>query len=60
MGPQNGISTAISITKIKKSMSCKLGKEIALTWGVMKTMSAQGTVVAPRKDSSNFFPIPTL
>jgi hypothetical protein len=46
--------------KIQKSMSCELGKEIALLRSVTKTMSAQGTEVAPLKNSSKFFPTLTL
>jgi hypothetical protein len=57
MERQNGYPATVAI---RKSTSCKLGTGIAFVVGVTNKMSAQGTVVAPLKNSSSFYPTPTL
>jgi hypothetical protein len=44
----------------RKINELELGTGIALVVDVTNKMSAQGTVVAPLKNSSSFYPTPTL
>jgi hypothetical protein len=60
MKHQNGICSATPAPSNQKINELQLGKEIALACSVKDNMSAQGTLVAPRKYSSNTFLTLTL
>jgi hypothetical protein len=50
----------LPVARIQKSIGCEIGRGIALIVGVTNNMSAQGTLVAPLKNSPSFSSTLTL